>query len=136
MSKLLNLYTNLKKQDSNTMYLFKIGLFYNFLNDDAQKISNLLHLKITNLSPSIIKCGFPVNSLNKYLKILSSFPYTVKIIDSTNSDIIYSVKDFQLDSSTKTFLQKLSSIDINSLSVSEAYTLLDNLKNEAIEILK
>ena len=53
MSKLLNLYTNFKKQNSNTMYLFKIGLFYNFLNDDAQKISNLLHLKITNLNRKI-----------------------------------------------------------------------------------
>ena len=71
MSKLMNLYTNLKKQDSNTLYLFKIGLFYNFLNDDAKKISNLLQLKLTNLSPEIIKCGFPYSSLDKYLKILS-----------------------------------------------------------------
>ena len=136
MGKLLNLYTNLKKQDSNTMYLFKIGLFYNFLNENAQKISNLLHLKITILSPDIIKCGFPANSLNKYLNLLSNSSYTIKVIDSINSDTIYSIEDFKLDSSIKEFLQKISSIDIGNISVSEAYSLLDNLKNEAIKILK
>ena len=136
MGKLLNLYTNLKKQDSNTMYLFKIGLFYNFLNEDAQKISNLLHLKITILSPDIIKCGFPANSLNKYLNLLSNSSYTIKVIDSINSDTIYSIEDFKLDSSIKEFLQKISSIDIGNISVSEAYSLLDNLKNEATKILK
>ena len=35
MSKLLTTYTNLKKQDNETFYLFKIGLFYNFINEDA-----------------------------------------------------------------------------------------------------
>lgn len=138
MSKLMNLYTNLKKQNSDIIYLFKTGLFYNFLNDDAKLISNLLSLKITNLSPEIIKCGFPYNSLDKYLKILSKLPYEIKIIDysnSNNSSNCYSIEDFKIDTSTKELLEKISSIDTNNLSITEAYSLLDDLKNGAIKIL-
>lgn len=54
MSKLLTMYNNLKKQNSETIYLFKVGLFYNFLKDDALTISNLINLKVSNLSPNII----------------------------------------------------------------------------------
>ena len=135
MSKLMNLYTTLKKQNSDTIYLFKIGLFYNFLNEDALKVSSLLHLKITNLSPEIIKCGFPSNSLEKYLKIFSNLPYTVKIIDSINPSIIYSIEDFKLDASTKNFLKRISLINTDNISVSEAYSLLENLKVEANKFL-
>ena len=134
MSKLMNLYTNLKNQNPNTLYLFKIGLFYNFLNDDAKKISNLLHLKLTNLSPEIIKCGFPYSSLNKYLKILSTLPYEFKIIDYSNSSTSnsYSIEEFKLDMSTKKLLEKISSIDTDTISVTEAYSLLDELKDNAV----
>lgn len=138
MSKLMNLYMNLKNQNSDTIYLFKIGLFYNFLNDDAKLISNLLNLKITNLSPEIIKCGFPYNSLDKYLKLLSNLPYKIKIIDysnSNNSSNSYSIEDFKLDSSIKKLLERISLIDTNNISITEAYSLLDDLKNEAIKIL-
>ena len=46
MSKLLDMYTSLKKEDSETLYLFKVGLFYNFLNNDAVTVSNLTNLKM------------------------------------------------------------------------------------------
>lgn len=72
MSKLLDMYTSLKKEDSETLYLFKVGLFYNFLNNDAVTVSNLTNLKITNLSPTILKCGFPLNSLDKYINLFNS----------------------------------------------------------------
>ena len=55
MSKLLNTYHNLKKQDSQTIYLFKSGIFYLALEDDARLLSNELQLKLTSLNNESIK---------------------------------------------------------------------------------
>ena len=132
MSKLLNIYNNLKEKDSNTLYLFKVGLFYNFLNNDAITISNLVHLKVTNLSPSIVKCGFPVNSLDKYLNLFNSLNLNIKIIDSDNYNTIYNVDDYKLNSNIKDLFNKILNVDIESLSIQEAYSFIENLQNEVL----
>lgn len=136
MSKLLTTYTNLKKQDNETFYLFKIGLFYNFINEDASIMSNLLHLKITNLSPAIIKCGFPNNSFDKYMKVLLSLPYKIKIIDSLENNTLFELKNFETNKKIKEFIFKISEIDVNNISITEAYSLLDDLQEEAQKLLQ
>lgn len=136
MSKLLTTYTNLKKQDNETFYLFKIGLFYNFINEDASIMSNLLHLKITNLSPAIIKCGFPNNSFNKYMKVLLSLPYKIKIIDSLENNTLFELKNFETNKKIKEFIFKISEIDVNNISITEAYSLLEDLQEEAQKLLQ
>ena len=45
MSKLLEMYVNLKKQDPNTLFLFKSGIFYLAIDKDANQLSELLGLK-------------------------------------------------------------------------------------------
>ncbi len=136
MSKLLTTYTNLKKQDNETFYLFKIGLFYNFINEDASIMSNLLHLKITNLSPAIIKCGFPNNSFDKYMKVLLSLPYKIKIIDSLENNTLFELKNFETNKKIKEFIFKISEIDVNNISITEAYSLLEDLQEEAQKLLQ
>lgn len=136
MSKLLTTYTNLKKQDNETFYLFKIGLFYNFINEDASIMSNLLHLKITNLSPAIIKCGFPNNSFDKYIKVLLSLPYKIKIIDSLENNTLFELKNFETNKKIKEFIFKISEIDVNNISITEAYSLLEDLQEEAQKLLQ
>lgn len=42
MSKLLNKYNELKNNDPNKVYIFKIGIFYNILNEDATFIHEKL----------------------------------------------------------------------------------------------
>lgn len=133
MSKLLNIYTNLKEKDSNTLYLFKVGLFYNFLNNDAITISNLVHLKVTNLSPSIVKCGFPVNSLEKYLNLFNSLNLNIKIIDSVDYNTVYNVNDYKLNSDIKNLFDKILNTNIESLSIQEAYSFLEDLQNEILQ---
>ena len=135
MSKLLTMYNNLKEKDSDTLYLFKIGLFYNFLNNDAITVSNLLNLKLTNLSPTIIKCGFPSNSLEKYIGLFNNFNLNVKIIDSSNCNTVYNFNEYKLNSDIKNFCHKISCINIESLSIQEAYNLLEELKIEASNFL-
>lgn len=58
MSKLMKQYQELKKEDPNLIYIFQVGIFYNILNEDARIVSNEIGLKLTDLSPEIIKCGF------------------------------------------------------------------------------
>ena len=135
MSKLFDMYTSLKKQDSKTLYLFKVGLFYNFLNTDAITISRLTHLKVTNLSPSIVKCGFPTNSLDKYLNLFNSLNLNVKLIDITDdSSIVYSINDFKLDYSIQNLFNKIINVNIDDLSIQEAYKFLENLQNEVLNL--
>ena len=51
MSKLLKQYESLKKLDPTCIYIFRVGIFYNILNEDAKIMNEKLNLKITNLSP-------------------------------------------------------------------------------------
>ena len=125
MSKLFNIYQNLKQEDSETLYLFKSGIFYIFIDNDAKIVHDLLDLKLTNLNTEIVKCGFPENSLQKYLKLLGLTKYNVKIIDNT-SNTSFKVKDFTMNTSNIDLLKTLSSVNENNLSVKDAYEFITN----------
>ena len=56
MSKLYNTYLALKKQDSQTIYLFKSGIFFIAIDDDARTLSNAFDFKLSNLNNDILKC--------------------------------------------------------------------------------
>ena len=53
MSKLYNKYLSLKQLDASKFYLFKSGIFYIFLDDDAKIVSEKLGLKLTYLNENI-----------------------------------------------------------------------------------
>lgn len=127
MSKLVNLYQTLKEKDSETLYLFKSGIFYIFLDNNAQKINSYLELKLTYLNSNILKCRFPQNSLNKYLNLLSSSPFNIKIIDNT-SILEYSINDFNIQNDYLNFFNYLSNINIESLSIKKAFELISDLQ--------
>lgn len=135
MSKLYDLYKNLKKEDFETLYLFKSGLFYIFLDEDAKIINDLLDLKLTNLNTEIVKCGFPSNSLQKYLKILNCTKYNIKIIDPT-SNTSFKINDFVMNINNINLIKKIADIDEENLSVKDAFEFIANIKCDAIKILK
>ncbi len=133
MSKLYECYLDLKANEANsdnTLYIFKSGIFFIFLDNDAQIASKLLNLKITFLTEDVIKCGFPINALKKYTNILKRTSYSFKIVDNIKN-LSYSIKDYELDQDTKELLSKIASIETNSLSVKEAYDFIDIIKNSA-----
>ena len=70
MSKLYLIYKKLKEINKTTIYLFKSGIFYIALSDDAIFLSSKFNLKLTNLNSTILKCWFPVSSIDKYIKNL------------------------------------------------------------------
>ncbi len=125
MSKLLKQYNELKEKDSNSVYMFKVGIFYIFLNDDARLVSNEIGLKLTNMSPNIIKCGFPIAKLEKYSHLLESCNITFQIVSNLASECQIS--------SYNNIIERIQSIDLNNTTCKEAfdilYTIQQNLKN-------
>lgn len=62
MEKLIDIYHNKKLKDSNKIYMFKVGVFYCFLDEDARYISKKYNFKLTSFG-NTVKCGFPIKSI-------------------------------------------------------------------------
>ena len=86
MSKLYSKYLEQKALNPNELYLFKSGIFYMALNEDANRLSDALSLKVTNITDKLYKCCFPVSKSDYYFKTLESLSINYKII---NEIIIY-----------------------------------------------
>lgn len=125
MSKLLNTYKNLKKNDSETIYLFKNGAFYLALEDDAKYLSNEFDLKLTNLNAESVKCGFPCSSFDKYYLKLKNLNREFKIIDK---DTISEVSVYLDNEKIQNLLNQIKDIDINNLSVSQAFAFIEKIQ--------
>lgn len=131
MSKLLNQYNKLKKEDASCIYLFRVGIFYNILNEDAKTINEKLGLKITDLGPNIFKCGFPVSQLNKYMILLNEKKIKYKIIDNLpNSNINEYINNVEI----KKILNKICELDMNNTTFQQAFNILLDLQNKIKEL--
>ena len=94
-------------------------------SEDAILISNKLNLKLSNLSPTVLKCGFPYNSLDKYMQILSRTSYNIKIIDISKPNEIFTPNEFEINKNIKELLEEIAKINIDDISIKEAYSLLE-----------
>lgn len=120
MSKLLKQYEELKKKDSEKIYIFKVGIFYNILNEDARIVSNAIGLKLTDLGPDIIKCGFPIAKLEKYTQLLKSKDLNFEIVTNqapSNQNVSYN-----------NIIKKIQNIDLNNTTCKEAFDILYNIQ--------
>ena len=127
MSKLYKKYIELKNSNENQLYLFKAGMFFIFLDADAQLISKELNLKLTKLNDNIVKCGFPVNSIQKYANLLNSNGFNFSIIDE-NSCIEASTPNYINNLNIINFINKIKNLDLNKLQPIEALNILSNFK--------
>ena len=132
MSKLLKQYEELKKQDSNTIYLFRVGIFYNILNEDAKIINEKLGLKITDLGPQIFKCGFPISQIEKYSSLLKKNNLKYKIIDNSQ---IKNTNDYLNNIEIKKILKSIIEIDFNNITFQQSFNLLLNIQKKLKNIL-
>ena len=115
MSKLYDIYKKLKNENSETLYLFKSGVFYICLDDDAKVLSKIYNLKLTNLNVDIVKCGFPCSSFDKYYKLFVNDDINFKIVEN---NAIFDSSDYLLNKSILSLLDKISKVNIDNLSVS------------------
>lgn len=122
MSKLLKQYEELKKQDPEKIYIFKVGIFYNILNEDARLVSKEIGLKLTDLSPEIIKCGFPVAKLEKYTNILKAHNINFEVVSNPTPSSQNSLYD--------NIIKKILDIDLNNTTFKEAFDLLYNIQQK------
>ena len=134
MSKLYQSYVSLKVKDSSKLYLFKSGIFYIFLDEDAKLISSKFNLKLTNLNSMVVKCGFPTSQLEKYTNLLNIANIPFKIVDLADNSL-YSPKDFILNEKIKSLLDKIVFVDAYSLSISAAYEFIDEISKECKSLL-
>lgn len=128
MSKLYNTYEELKKENSDLIYLFKSGIFFIALDKDAYALSSLFGFKLSNFTPNIVKCGFPCSSYDKYSKLFNACNLDTKVVELSNSST-YEVVNYEKEQKINSILDKINSIDINSLSVKDAYEFIENLQN-------
>ena len=129
MSKLYNNYLKLKKENESTLFLFKSGIFYIFLDEDATKISNLIGLKLTMLNENIVKCGFPASALSKYIKQLDELNISYKIIDPNICEI-NSINEYVENTDALQVVKAIKELDLNNISPIEALNILINIQNK------
>ena len=127
MSKLYTEYLKLKNKDVEKIYLFKSGIFYIALDKDAEKLSEALGFKLTNLNNSIVKCGFPQNRIEFYTEKLNLLNITFEIVDSNYSKI----------DSYSSYInnEKLKNI-VTSISFKDSFEFLGKINLELKEIYK
>ena len=135
MSKLYQKYQQLKKENPEKCYLFKSGIFYIFLEDDAKTLGPMLSLKITTVNDSVVKCGFPTNTIQKYLNIFKTLPFEIEIVESNENKPISNSQYCSLKNYEE-IATELCKTDIDSLSISEAFAFLTKLQKKANTILK
>lgn len=133
MSKLFSKYLELKNTNKDNIYLFKSGIFFLALQDDAEKLSQELNLKITNLNPDVVKCGFPVSRQEHYFRILEAKKIAFTIVDDTYGTI-KNYSDYINNDKLKGIVNKILSIDFDNISYKEAYELLLNTSNDLKKI--
>lgn len=124
MSKLQKLYDELKKKDKNPIYIFKVGIFYNILNEDAKVVNNAIGLKLTDLGPNIVKCGFPVSNLEKYTNLLKSKKIEFKVINTLTSS------NNQNTSSYGSIIKQIQNINLDNTTCKEAFDILYNIQQK------
>lgn len=135
MSKLYEKYLSLKKENNSKYYLFKSGIFYIFLDDDAKKISHILNLKLGNLNKNILKCGFPVNSLSKYMTLLKNANCDVQIVETSSKKVDTNIVDIQNNEQLQNLLKRLANINPDNLSIKEVYSFLEDISKQAKSLI-
>lgn len=139
MSKIYDKYKILKTSNnynSNTLYLFKAGLFFIFIDEDAKIVSNLLNLKLGNLNDTIVKCGFPCNSLQKYLTLLKNTQYNVEIVSLDTQDSPMTSNNYLTNSQLKIIAEEILNLKIDDLSISQAYDFLYKVQQELSDVTR
>lgn len=139
MSKIYDKYKILKTSNnynSNTLYLFKAGLFFIFIDEDAKIVSNLLNLKLGNLNDTIVKCGFPCNSLQKYLTLLKNTPYNVEIVSLDTQESPITSNNYLTNSQLKIIADEILNLKIDDLSISQAYDFLYKVQQKLSDVTR
>lgn len=113
------MYLRLKEEDKNKLYLFKSGLFYIFLAEDAIEISKCTTLKLIEHSKDVVKCGFPDSAYDKYMSIFEHIKLDVVLVENT------CVKP---NKKLEEYLKMIKNIDLDTIRPIDSINILNKLK--------
>lgn len=113
MGKQLKIYNYYKASDPNKYYLFKGGVFYYFIAEDAEYFSLKYNFTLTSFG-NTVKCGFPIKSLERYLYLFNKENIMVIEGDITPE---------------KKVIDVLRKINIDKLGPRDALNVLINLRD-------
>ena len=134
MSKLYDKFVRLKAANNDNVYLFKSGIFYLALNEDASKLADIFNFKVTYLNDSVTNCGFPEKRLEYYSSLLNKLNIDFEIVDSEskkNTTVVNNIAD----SNFNTIIDKLLKIDFDNITFRQAFDILFDISNEAKSIV-
>ena len=134
MSKLYDNFVKLKCSDKDKLYLFKSGIFFIALNEDATKLSEIFGFKITNLNDTVIKCGFPSKRIEYYSSLLDKMNIDFELIDSASKKI-ENHSEYICNLNFNSIIDKLVKIDFDNITCKEAFDILYDLSLKSREIL-
>lgn len=135
MSKLYSKYLEQKALNPNILYLFKSGIFYMALNDDANRLSDALSLRVTNITDKLYKCCFPVSKSDYYFKTLESLNINYKIIDPSQN-VVLNYAEYKDNERFNSIITNLLELDLNKTSYQDAYIILTNTIHDLKQILE
>ena len=135
MSKLYSKYLEQKALNPNILYLFKSGIFYMALNDDANRLSDALSLRVTNITDKIYKCCFSVSKSDFYFKTLESLNIDYKIIDPSQN-VVLNYAEYKDNEKFNSIITNLIKLDLNKTSFQDAYIILTNTIHDLKQILE
>lgn len=130
MSKLFNQYKALKEKDQDKIYLFKSGIFYVAIDNDAQFLSDKIGFKLTNLNETTKKCGFPVSRIDYYKKIFGMGNINYELIEDNQITVDLKNKDLN------ELIRKLTKLDFDNITYKQAFEILQDTSNEIKQICK
>ena len=134
MSKLNDKFLSLKNSNKDTLYLFKSGIFFIALNEDATKLSEIFGFKVTNLNDTVTKCGFPAKRLEYYSSLLDKMNIKFEVIDA-NCQKVENNSDYINNLNFKSIIDKLVKIDFDNITFKEAFDILYDLSEKSKQIL-
>lgn len=74
----------LQQKDKEKIILVNSGSFYIARGKDAVLLHNILNLKVNCMEAEICKIGFPLNSLEKYTKLIEEKQYSYIVYNYDN----------------------------------------------------
>lgn len=123
MGRLYLKYLKKKEENSNKYYLFKSGIFYIFIGDDAINISKIVPFNLTKFGKDIYKCGFPENSFDKYMMVFNNLGLNIEVVDNIDGN-----KDME-----DMIIKRIREIDIDKITPIRAINILSELKEKLDE---
>ncbi len=113
MGKLMDIYKSKKEKNPDKIYMFKGGVFYYFLDEDALYISDKYKFKLTDFGETV-KCGFPIKAIEKYLHIFAN--EHIELVSEEENKIQDKI------------INTIKGLDLNEITPKDAYVILNNLK--------